>query len=114
MRKVRVNITIDEDLSQFLRGFSLSQRLSMSELINRLALSLKRAQENEGMNIVLSAPEFYQSLLNTLEKARSGNIKWRPREEVFYVNETYSDDFVQSVKKFSAIKKRILNKIDSP
>jgi len=83
MRKVRVNIAIDEDLSQFLRGFSLSQRLSMSELINQWALSLKRAQENQGMNVVLSTPEFYKSLLITLEKARSGNLKWHRREEVF-------------------------------
>ena len=83
MGKVRVNITIDEDLSKFLKGFSLSQRLSMSELINQWALSLKRAQENQGMEVVLSSPEFYQSLLNTLEKARSGKMKWHGREDVF-------------------------------
>ncbi len=28
------------------------------------------------------------------------------------MNETYSDDFVKSLKKFSSIRKRILNKID--
>lgn len=83
MRKVRVNITLDEDLSRFLKGFSLSQRLSMSELINQWVLNLKRAQENQGMSIVLSSPEFYQSLLSTLEKSRSGKIKWHGREEVF-------------------------------
>ncbi len=83
MRKVRVNITIDEDLSKFLKGFSLSQRLSMSELINQWALSLKRAQENQGLGIVLSSPEFYKSLLITLEKSRSGKLKWHSREEVF-------------------------------
>ncbi len=83
MRKVRVNITLDEDLSKFLKGFSLSQRLSMSELINQWALHLKRAQENQGMSIVLSSPEFYKSLLNTLEKSRSGKTKWYGREEVF-------------------------------
>ncbi|MEA3357803.1 MAG: hypothetical protein U9R17_00075 [Thermodesulfobacteriota bacterium] len=83
MRKVRVNITLDEDLSAFLKGFSLSQRLSMSELINQWALSLKRTQENQGMDTILSSPEFYKSLLNTLDKSRSGKIKWHSREEVF-------------------------------
>ncbi len=83
MRKVRVNITLDEDLSKFLKGFSFSQRLSMSELINQWALSLKRAQENQGMETILSSPEFYKSLLNTLEKSRSGKMKWHGREEVF-------------------------------
>ncbi len=83
MQKVRVNITLDADLSKFLKGFSLSQRLSMSELINQWALSLKRAQENQGMEIILSSPEFYESLLTTLEKSRSGKIKWHGREEVF-------------------------------
>ena len=83
MRKVRVNITLDEDLSKFLKGFSFSQRLSMSELINQWALSLKRAQENQGMETILSSPEFYKSLLNTLEKSRSGKMKWHSREEVF-------------------------------
>jgi len=83
MRKVRVNITLDEDLTKFLKGFSFSQRLSMSELINQWALSLKRAQENQGMKTILSSPEFYKSLLNTLEKSRSGKMKWHSREEVF-------------------------------
>ena len=83
MRKVRVNITLDDDLSKFLKGFSLSQRLSMSELINQWALSLKRAQENQGMEIILSSPKFYVSLLKTLEKSRSGNMKWHSREEIY-------------------------------
>jgi hypothetical protein len=83
MGKVRVNITLDEDLSKFLKGFSFSQRLSMSELINQWALGLKRAQENQGMETILSSPEFYKSLLNTLEKSRSGKMKWHGREEVF-------------------------------
>lgn len=83
MRKVRVNITLDDDLSKFLKGFSFSQRLSMSELINQWALSLKRAQDNQGMETILSSPEFYKSLLETLEKSRSGKIKWYSREEVF-------------------------------
>ena len=83
MRKVRVNITLDDDLSKFLKGFSLSQRLSMSELINQWALSLKRSQENQGMEIMLSSPEFYKSLMKTLEKSRSGKTKWHSRDEVF-------------------------------
>ncbi len=65
MKKVRVNITLDDDLSKFLKGFSLSQRLSLSELINQWALNLKRAQENQGMETILSSPEFYKSLIST-------------------------------------------------
>jgi len=83
MGKVRVNITLDDDLSRFLKGFSLSQRLSMSELINQWALNLKRAQENQGMETILSSPELYKSLMETLNKTRSGKIKWHNREEVF-------------------------------
>jgi len=86
MKKVRVNITLDDDLSKFLKGFSLSQRLSMSELINQWVLSLKRAQENQGMEIILSSPEFYESLLKTLEESRSGKMKWHGREEVYGIN----------------------------
>ena len=81
MRKVRVNITLDDDLARFLKGFSLSQRLSMSELINQWVLNLKRSQENQGMETMLSSPEFYQSLLETLERCRSGKIKWHSREK---------------------------------
>jgi len=81
MRKVRVNITLDDDLAKFLRGFSISQRVSISELINQWALNLKRAQENEGMEIILSSPEFYKSLIETIEKSRSGKLKWYGREE---------------------------------
>lgn len=83
MRKVRVNITLDDDLAKFLKGFSLSQRLSMSELINQWALNLKRNQENQGMETILSSPEFYESLLKTLDRSRSGKMKWHSREKVF-------------------------------
>ncbi len=83
MRKVRVNITLDNDLAKFLKGFSISQRLSMSELINQWALNLKRGQENQGMETILSSPEFYESLLKTLDRSRSGKIEWHSREEVF-------------------------------
>jgi hypothetical protein len=81
MRKVRVNITLDDDLARFLKGFSISQRLSMSELINQWALNLKRSQENQGMETMLSSPEFYQSLLETVERCRFGEIKWHSREK---------------------------------
>ena len=81
MKKVRVNITLDNDLAGFLKGFSLSQRLSMSELINQWALSLKRSQENQGMEILLSSPEFYQSLSETVEKCRSGRMDWHSRKK---------------------------------
>ena len=81
MSKVRVNITLDHDLAGFLKGFSRAQRLSMSELINQWALNLKRAQENQGMEIILSAPEFYQSLFDTLERSRSGKMKWDNRKK---------------------------------
>ena len=83
IRKVRVNITLDNDLAFFLKGFSLSQRLSMSELINQWALNLRRTQQNEPMEIILSSPEFYESLLRTLDQSRTGKIKWHTRKAVF-------------------------------
>ncbi len=83
MKKVRVNITMDDDLARFLKGFSVAQRLSMSELINQWALNLKRTQENQGMETILSSPDFYNSLAKTLDRSRSGKIKWLSREEVF-------------------------------
>ncbi len=83
MTKARMNITIDRDLADFLKGFSMSQRLSVSELINQWALDLRRTHENQGMETILSSPEFYKSLVKTLEKSRSGALKWRNREEVF-------------------------------
>lgn len=83
MPKVRVNITLDDDLARFLKSFSMTQRLSMSELINQWALSLKRSQENQGMETILSSPEFFQSLRETIEKSRSGKTHWYSREEAF-------------------------------
>ena len=81
MRKVRVNITLDDDLAKFFKEFSISHRLSMSELINQWVLNLKRTHENQGMTTILSSPEFYESLLETLERSRSGKLKWHGREE---------------------------------
>lgn len=80
MRRVRVNITLDDDLARFLKGFSLAQRLSMSELINQWALNLKRAQtDQQGMETILSSPEFYQTLQETIERSRANAITWHSR-----------------------------------
>lgn len=47
-----------------------------------MGIELKRAQQNQGMEIILSSTEFYRSLLETLDQSRTGKIKWHSREEV--------------------------------
>jgi len=51
MKKKRQNFTIDGDLLEWLRSYSMSESRTMSSMVNSLILELKRKQEgspNEG------------------------------------------------------------------
>ena len=51
MKKKRQNFTIDGDLLEWLRSYSMGESRTMSSMVNSLILELKRKQEgspNEG------------------------------------------------------------------
>lgn len=83
MQKARINLTIDADLMDFVKGYAESQRTSVSEVFTQFALKLKRLKENDPTEIILGDPDFTDSLLSTMSRIKTGAVKWHSYDEVF-------------------------------
>jgi len=83
MHKGKVNITLDEDLIEYIKSYAEEQRTTVSEILTQFILNLKRTSEKEPMEIILADPDFKESLFNCISKIRSGKMKWHTYEEVF-------------------------------
>ena len=83
MQKGRINLTLDSDLIEFVKEYAESQRTTVSEVFTQFALKLKRLKENEPTEIILSDPDFTDSLLTTLGRVKAGKVKWSSYDEVF-------------------------------
>ncbi|MFH0802947.1 MAG: DUF6364 family protein [bacterium] len=83
MIKSKLNITMDKDLIDFAKIYAERQRTSISEIFTQFVLNLKRVIEKEPTEIILSDPDFTENLLKTIEKVRTGKMKWSKYKEVF-------------------------------
>ena len=83
MQKARINLTLDADLIEFIKEYAETQRTTVSEVFTQFALRLKRSKENDPTEIILADPDFSDSLLQTIEKIRSGTVTWHRYDEVF-------------------------------
>ncbi len=83
MPKRKLNVTMDEDLVEYVKAYAAEQRTSVSEVFTQFVLNLKRLRENDPMTILLGDPEFHESLISTVSKIQSGGTKWPSYDEVF-------------------------------
>jgi hypothetical protein len=83
MSKEKINITMDKDLIEFAKEYAGQQRTSVSEIFTQFILNLKRNRENDPTEIIMADPNFRETVLDTIEKIRSGKIKWYDYKEVF-------------------------------
>ncbi|MEK6527602.1 MAG: DUF6364 family protein [Nitrospirota bacterium] len=83
MHKGKVNITLDEDLIEYIKSYAEEQRTTVSEVFTQFVLNLKRTVLNEPTEIILSDPNFRESLLDTISKIRTGRMKWFKYKEIF-------------------------------
>ena len=83
MSKEKINITMDKDLIEFAKEYAGYQRTSVSEIFTQFILNLKRNRENDPTEIIMADPDFKETVLDTIEKIRSGDIKWYDYKEVF-------------------------------
>jgi hypothetical protein len=83
MPKGKMNITMDQDLIEYAKIYANEQRTSVSEVISQFVLNLKRVRENDPTEIILSDPDFRDSLLETMSRIQSGDVKWSRYDEVF-------------------------------
>lgn len=83
MQKARINLTLDSDLIDFIKEYAETQRTTVSEVFTQFALKLKRAKENDPTETILADPDFSDSLLETIERIKSGKVRWHSYDEVF-------------------------------
>lgn len=83
MAKNKLNITLDQDLIEFSKSYAEEQRTTVSELISQFLLNLKRTKSQDPTDVIISDPEFNDSLLETIARIRDGKEKWLTYKEVF-------------------------------
>jgi Family of unknown function (DUF6364) len=83
MRKGKINITMDQDLIEYAKAYAEEQRTTVSEVLSQFILNLKRVNENDPTEIILADPKFKESLMETILRIRSGDVKWYRHDEVF-------------------------------
>jgi hypothetical protein len=83
MNKEKINISMDKDLIEFAKEYASLQRTSVSEIFTQFILNLKRNCENDPTEIIMADPDFRETVLDTIERTRTGNIKWYDYKEVF-------------------------------
>lgn len=83
MQKAKLNLTLDKDLIDYAKSYADEQRTSVSEVISQFILNLKRTKENDPTEVILSDPDFSESLLETISRIKAGEVKWHRYDEVF-------------------------------
>lgn len=83
MQKGKINVTLDQDLIDFAKYYAKYQRTSVSEIFSQFILNLKRFNETETTDLLLSDPDFKKSLMQTISEIKSGKMKWYSYDEVF-------------------------------
>jgi hypothetical protein len=83
MPKSKINITMDQDLVEYVKSYAEEQRTSVSDVFTQFILNLKRAKTDDQTEIILADPDFRDSLMETISKIRTGKVKWHKYKEVF-------------------------------
>lgn len=83
MTKTRINISLDQDLADFVRLFAVENRTSVADMITQYLLALKRRSEGEKTEQILSHPVFQKAMKDAQVKLRDGKANWHSYDEVF-------------------------------
>ncbi|MBA7680252.1 hypothetical protein ES703_88564 [subsurface metagenome] len=83
MPKARLNISLDQDLVDFVKVYVRENRTTVADVITQFVLALKRQAQGNSMEIILSDPDFHKALLDIQSRLRDGKAKWYSLEEVF-------------------------------
>jgi 16S rRNA G966 N2-methylase RsmD len=83
MSKTRLNISLDQDLVDFVKVYVKENRTTVANVVTQLILALKRQAQGDSMEFILSDPDFHKALLDVQSRLRNGTAKWHTFEEVF-------------------------------
>ena len=83
MPKARLNISLDQDLVDFVKVYVRENRTTVADIVTQFVLALKRQAQGDSMEIILSNPDFHKALLEVQSRLDNGTAKWYTFEEVF-------------------------------
>ncbi len=83
MSKTRINISLDQDLADFVKVFALENRTSVADIVTQYLLTLKRRIEGQDSERILSHPAFQEAMEVAQEKLKDGSAEWYSYDEVF-------------------------------
>ena len=83
MPKARLNISLDQDLVDFVKIYVRENRTTVADVVTQFVLALKRQAQGDSMEIILSNPDFHKALLDVQSRLSNGTAKWYTFEEVF-------------------------------
>jgi hypothetical protein len=83
MPKTRLNISLDQDLAEYIKIYARENRTTTSEVFTQFILGLKRRRQGDSMDIIYSNPEFYKAVLDVQNRLKDGSAEWYSFDEVF-------------------------------
>jgi len=83
MSKTRLNISLDQDLANFIKVYAQENRTTVAGVVTQFLLALKRQSQGEPMEVILSNPDFHQALIEVQSRLRTGSAEWYTFGEVF-------------------------------
>ncbi len=83
MPKTRINISLDRDLADFIKGFADENRTTVADVVTQYVLGLKRRIEGEPPVDILAHPAFREAMEEAREKLRAGTARWHSYDDVF-------------------------------
>ena len=83
MAKARLNISMDQDLIEFVKIYAEENRTTVADVLTQFLMNLKRQKTGDPTELILSDKDFSESMLFTIEKLRTGKAKWYSYKDVF-------------------------------
>ena len=83
MTKTRINISLDQDLADFAKIFARENRISVADMVTQYLLTLKRREDEQNREPILSHPAFIEAMESAQLKLKEGSSKWYSYDEVF-------------------------------
>jgi len=83
MSKARLNISMDDDLVNYIKIYAKENRTTAAEIFTQFILSLKRRTQGDPQEIILANPDFHQAFMDTQVRLKNGTAEWHSFDEVF-------------------------------
>ncbi len=83
MSKTRINISLDQDLADFVKIFAQENRTSVADIVTQYLLALRRRIDGQDSERILSHPAFQEAMESSRTRLQDGSTKWYSYDDVF-------------------------------